>query len=156
MLSNVNIPVVLYAILMIVLALYAVLKEKEASGCKDQVSLKQFCDDFKSDWVKDSVPSVDDTVPDILNKLQASSRAYEKVAIWRRCLIISTAIMLAIVAFAFPLFKSKHDWCFLIPIHLMIFLGMYFNYNHQNFHVNNRIKTNVDTLIERAKILLRL
>jgi hypothetical protein len=76
-----NFPVLAYVVVVLCLTYYVLLKEKEAAGCKENMSVAQFCDDNKSDAVRDCVPSEEDTYADVMRKLRHSARFYEKVAV---------------------------------------------------------------------------
>jgi hypothetical protein len=145
-----NLPVLAYVVVVLIVVYYVLLKEKEASGCKKEMSIAKFCDDNKSDYVIDSVPSLDDTFPDVMRKLRESSRSYEKVAVWRKCLIISTLCVALICLFGFPLITKSSQWCVIVPMHIIIFFVVYMNYSHTNFHVSQRIRDNVDVLVDKA------
>ena len=143
--------VVAYFAVMAILTYYVLLKEKEAMGCKVGVSIKQFCNDLDSAYVKDSVPLESDSLKETLNKIKESARASQKVAVWRRSLILANVCILLIVLIAYKIFREKDDWCLLIPIHLTIFCINYLHFQYQEFHMHRRIVDNVDKLTAKLE-----
>jgi hypothetical protein len=131
------------------ITIYVIMKEKLALGCRKSISLEQFCDDNDSDYVKDTVPRDSDSPAQTLNRLKESGRSYEKIAVWRRSMILATVETLLVFLVMYKTLAKNDDFSLLIPIHIIFFSINYLHFNYQNFHMFRRIKDNVDKLIDK-------
>jgi hypothetical protein len=142
-----------YFIFVCLLTYYSLLKEREAMGCKQAMQVGQHCNDLDSDMVKPSVPSEGDSTEQTLNKLEESSKSFEKFAIWRRSLILANITTLLVFLFFHKLVVNPRDWDLFIPLHLTTFCLQYLHFNFQNYHVHRKVKDNVIELVKKLRKL---
>jgi len=150
-------PVVVctYFLIMAVLTYYALCKEREAMGCPCKLSFEQHCSDMNSDFVKPSIPQQSDSVQTTLDKLQETGKSFEKLAVWRRSLILANLQTLIVFVLFHKLIIQSRDWDLFIPLHLTMFTINYLHFNYQNYHVHRKVKENVFGLVEKLRLVTK-
>ena len=135
----------------ILLISYIILKEREAMGCKD-FSISQHCIDENSVYVLGTEAQKDDTNDILYKKLISTFGAYEKAAIWRKCILI------ALVYYGYIMLIKNFDCLLQIsPVlygtHIIIIYAViqYWYFNHMNYHYYRKLKMNAEEIINILK-----
>ena len=128
---------------------YAILKEREESGCY-RVSINRQCDDDESVYVKNTKMEKNDNCQDLLNRLGSIMSYHEKGGIWKRCIIIAS-ICVGVIHIIYNM-NSKFDTIYHYAILLLlIFTLIYFYHNYINYHHFRRLKNNGIEILNQIK-----
>ena len=138
-----------WIVLLCIVLLYAILKEREELGCH-RISIARQCDDENSVYVKGTKMDVNDTYDDLHKKLISIVSYHEKAGVWRRCFILATLITFS--SFLIYIFSCKYNISW-FAIHIITFCILYFFFNFINFHHFRYLKNNGMEIIERMKNL---
>jgi hypothetical protein len=141
-----NIPIILWVITIIILLIYAVLKEREELGCY-RFSIARQCNDDESVYIKNTKMNKNDTKDILYDRMISILSYHEKAGIWKRCLIIGTILFL--ITFIMIDSKcNKREW---IALHLSFIMIIYFFFNYINYHHFRRLKQNGVEILEELK-----
>ena len=82
-------------IIFVIIILYAIMKEREELGCY-RVSVDRQCIDENSVYVKNTKAEPNDNCKDLDERMRSILSYQEKGAVWRRCIILATIIIIYI------------------------------------------------------------
>ena len=127
-------------ILVFIIILYALYKEREALGCRGIFDGKD-CDNDKGKAVEGSISSKNDNTPEILDKIEYAADYQLRFVKWRAFLIVAflTTILLWFVVFQ----KFPREWELVVGI-LILFVAMSSATGFYLFHLYDHIKKNID------------
>ena len=135
----------------ILLTIYIILKERESMGCNG-ISISHHCIDENSAYVFGTKAEPNDTKDILYKKLISSFGAYEKVAIWRRCVLI------AIVYCCYMMYMKKFECLtqispvlYATQIILVYATIQYWYFNHMNYHYHRKLKLNAEEIVNILK-----
>lgn len=141
-----NIPIILWIIIIIIILIYAVLKEREELGCY-RFSIARQCNDEESVYIKNTKMNKNDTKEILYERIISILSYHEKAGIWKRCVIIGTILFL--ISFIMIDSKgNKREW---IALHLSFIMIIYFFFNYINYHHFRRLKQNGIEILEELK-----
>lgn len=121
-----------------VLFVYAVYKERQALGCKT-VPDGTDCDNANGKAVKGTFPFLHDTKEVLKEKIELAVRAHERFVVWRLSFIIALISTLAIWAMAFSRFPHESE--LLLSLFAIATL-IYFSYGFYHFHLWSYVERN--------------
>jgi len=127
--------------LITIIFIYSLFKERNEFGCSSYFSIKKHCSDLDSVYFKGTYPTKTDTKQNLINKLKSILSIHLKYAVWRKCFIIATFIIILTKALR-PEIESQT----LIGLHIVSISIIYFYHNFMNYHVY-RIADNIGTLL---------
>ena len=122
----------IYFGIIIIVFIYALLKERNEFGCSTYFSIKKHCDDKNSIYLKNTYPTYNDNNEILIKKLRKILSIHTKYAVWRKCFIMATVIMIFTKGLN-PNIKSHT----LIGLHIVCMSIIYFYHNFINFHIHN-------------------
>lgn len=136
-------------IIFVIIILYAIMKEREELGCY-RVSVDRQCIDENSVYVKNTKAEPNDNCKDLDERMRSILSYQEKGAVWRRCIILATIIIIYIyiVYNANNQIISINHYMILL---LVIFAIIYFYHNYINYHHFRRLKQNGIEILELMK-----
>jgi len=120
------------------LSLYALYKEGEQLGCTSDLMCD--CDNANGKVVKGSAPAQDDTVDQLLNKIDYASEASSRDVVWRRSWL--SGVILITIAWLVIYYKIP-DQQEMLAGAIIIAAGLYFLYNFYKFHMYDHITKNI-------------
>jgi len=118
----------IYVLVLILINIYAIQKERESLNCQG-FTIKKQCDELNSSYLKDALPKDTDTKTILENKLFKLISITDNTAYWRRCFILATIICIVTKLFCNLPMNS------FVALHLVITGILYFYHNFMNFHV---------------------
>lgn len=131
-------------ILIIIVLLYALYKERQALGCGNFLDGKD-CDNANGKAVKGSAPSPKDSCDQLLDKIDYAADYQSRFVKWRAFLILSFLGMLLLWFAVFQKFPS--EWELVVGM-LVLFLVMSSASSFYKFHLYNHIEHNIDESTE--------
>lgn len=137
------IPLVIFPVLII----YAILKEREESGCT-QISVERQCIDENSVYIRDTIPSDTDTCEVLTRRLIDTASYHEKAGVWKRCLLISSVILLIIYIVYNINGKIDNVWHYATLL-ILITAVIYFYNNYLNYHHFRKLKINAEEIVKQ-------
>ena len=84
----------LYFTVIFIIFIYSLLKERQEFGCSGWFKVKKHCNDMNSIYFKGTKPLKTDSKEILSKKLKSILTIHNKHAIWRKCFIISTVIVI--------------------------------------------------------------
>ena len=121
----------IYFTVIFIIFIYSLLKERQEFGCSGWFKVKKHCNDMDSIYFKGTKPQKTDSKEILSKKLKSILRIHNKHAIWRKCFIISTVIVIFVKGLNQDIKPQS-----LIGVHLIALSITYFYHNFMNFHVN--------------------
>ena len=134
-----------------ILLVYCIIKERQALGCKGWVWQDIDCDNGDGKAVKGSAPSEGESSKEVLDKIDYASEYHERFVKWRVFIIVS---FVAAMMMWFILRREIPPEWELSVIMLVLFLSMLLACNFYKHHLYNKIKENINkgTEILRKRI----
>lgn len=135
---------VIWGVCVAIACVYAVLKEREELGCY-RISIARQCDDANSVYVRGTKMEAGDSAKTLRARMASILSYHEKAGVWRRCLILATALVL-VVALLGSWCNATGKW---IALHIVITCIIYFYFNYLNYHHFRNLKNNGLEILEK-------
>ena len=132
-------------IIIIVLFVFCIFKERQALGCKGWLWQGKDCDNGDGKAVKGSKPHPNDSKQTLLNKIKFSAAYHQRFVKWRIFVIVS--IIASILIFFLIKRRVPSEWEMVICM-MVLFLCMSLATNFYRFHLYNHISKNIDDSVE--------
>jgi hypothetical protein len=137
-------------ILVILLVVYCIYKERQALGCggiKAMINSVD-CDNQKGKAVNGTAPSHEDTISDSLDKIEYAAKYHDRFVKWRAIYLFAVASSIILWFAANHQFPS--EWELVVSIgtlslSALLFLSFY------KFHLEDHISTNIISNIKKLK-----
>lgn len=135
-------------LLILILFVYAVFKERQALGCKNYIWEGIDCDNANGKAVCGTAPEETDTQLDTVSKIKYAVAFPDRFVTWRITFIICVLCSIMIGYILFPEFPSEKN--FLIMI-LILFTMITIVYGFYRFHMYDHISNHVNQLCEKIE-----
>lgn len=139
------VPAATHVSLMLAIGSYALVKERQESGCRGWSATRRQCADEDSVYVRGTAPEPGDTPADIKRKLVSILSYHEKGGVWKRCFLLAAA--LAYLAWVVQR-AATPGWAPLL-LHLVFFCILYFWFNYLNYHHFRLLKNHGEALLAK-------
>jgi hypothetical protein len=128
-------------ILICIIFVYAIFKERESFGCPEYISIKEHCDDNEGKAIRGTKSNSLDETSTILDKINYAADYDTRLVVWRSYFILSTISTIVLFFVIFQRFPTELE---LVCGILVLFLTFYFLNSFYTFHVYQKIKSNID------------
>lgn len=139
---NLQHPVIIF-----ILTLYVIIKQREDAGCSLTPKLEQHCFDENSKILKDCIPQTTDTRQNTLDKIICVFQSYKKVAIWRQCFIFGMFVSAILKYTAIP----NMNWPNFTNILIISSMCAYGFQNYMNFHYYRKLDNIAVNLVAKLR-----
>jgi hypothetical protein len=139
------ISTIIIIIIIICIFLYAILKEREELGCY-RISIAKQCDDNNSVYLLNTKMENGDTKEILKKRLISIVSYHEKAGVWRRCYILSLALLF-IILIVDKIAHKRNNIYYWIVLLLLFFTVHYFFFNYINYHHFRNLKENAIEII---------
>jgi len=139
------ISTIIIIIIIICIFLYAILKEREELGCY-RISIAKQCDDNNSVYLLNTKMENGDTKEILKKRLISIVSYHEKAGVWRRCYILSLALLF-IILIVDKIAHKRNNIYYWIVLLLLFFTAHYFFFNYINYHHFRNLKENAIEII---------
>uniref|UniRef100_A0A6C0LEN7 Uncharacterized protein n=1 Tax=viral metagenome TaxID=1070528 RepID=A0A6C0LEN7_9ZZZZ len=139
------ISMIIIIIIIICIFLYAILKEREELGCY-RISIAKQCDDNNSVYLLNTKMENGDTREILKKRLISIVSYHEKAGVWRRCYILSLALLF-IILIVDKIAHKRNNIYYWIVLLLLFFTVHYFFFNYINYHHFRNLKENAIEII---------
>jgi len=139
------ISMIIIIIIIICIFLYAILKEREELGCY-RISIAKQCDDNNSVYLLNTKMENGDTKEILKKRLISIVSYHEKAGVWRRCYILSLALLF-IILIVDKIAHKRNNIYYWIVLLLLFFAVHYFFFNYINYHHFRNLKENAIEII---------
>jgi len=139
------ISMIIIIIIIICIFLYAILKEREELGCY-RISIAKQCDDNNSVYLLNTKMENGDTKEILKKRLISIVSYHEKAGVWRRCYILSLALLF-IILIVDKIAHKRNNIYYWIVLLLLFFTVHYFFFNYINYHHFRNLKENAIEII---------
>lgn len=139
----------LIGLIFLSIILYAIIKEREESGCY-RVSIGRQCIDEESVYLKNTSPEPTDTCKTLHEKMVSIMSYQEKAGVWKRCIIIATIITFFIYI-VYNINNKLNTINHYAVLLLIIFTLIYFYHNYLNYHHFRKLKKNGIQILQMLK-----
>jgi hypothetical protein len=136
---------IIIIIIIICIFLYAILKEREELGCY-RISIAKQCDDNNSVYLLNTKMENGDTREILKKRLISIVSYHEKAGVWRRCYILSLALLF-IILIVDKIAHKRNNIYYWIVLLLLFFTAHYFFFNYINYHHFRNLKENAIEII---------
>jgi hypothetical protein len=136
---------IIIIIIIICIFLYAILKEREELGCY-RISIAKQCDDNNSVYLLNTKMENGDTREILKKRLISIVSYHEKAGVWRRCYILSLALLF-IILIVDKIAHKRNNIYYWIVLLLLFFTVHYFFFNYINYHHFRNLKENAIEII---------
>jgi len=136
-------------IIIICIFLYAILKEREELGCY-RVSISKQCDENNSVYLLNTKMENGDTKEILKKRLISIVSYHEKAGVWRRCYILSLALLFIIFIVDKICCYKRDNIYYWIVLLLLFFTVHYFFFNYINYHHFRNLKENAIEIINKV------
>ena len=136
---------IIIIIIIICIFLYAILKEREELGCY-RISIAKQCDDNNSVYLLNTKMENGDTKEILKKRLISIVSYHEKAGVWRRCYILSLALLF-IILIVDKIAHKRNNIYYWIVLLLLFFAVHYFFFNYINYHHFRNLKENAIEII---------
>lgn len=144
-----NVLFYVWFVLIIMILLYCIFKEREELGCF-RISIAKQCNEDKSVYIEGTKASPDDNTQVLTNKIISALSYHEKAGIWRRCVILATILIGILILFDRTFCNELAKW---MALHIVFFCIFYFFFNYLNYHHFRKLKQNGT---ESLELLLKM
>lgn len=125
-------------IILVVLLIYAIIKEREALGCSSNIC--QDCDNQNGKAVKGTKPDETDTTDEIYDKIYKAATFTDRFVTWRIGYIVGFFAAILVVFLLYQSFPTELE---LLVITLVVGILIYFTFSFYNFHLIKCIEKNI-------------
>ena len=131
-------------VLIVVLVIYAIFKERQAFGCPTIPNCTD-CNNQKGKAVIGTLPEEGDSPSDIYGKLRKAGSYRERMVTWRRSLIFSFFLCVFLWYILYQKFPGDYN---LLVFIMVTILCIYMFDSFYNFHLHNHIKQNINLSVD--------
>jgi hypothetical protein len=134
-------------IIILIIFLYAILKEREELGCY-RFSIAKQCDDNNSVYVINTKMEDGDTKEILKKRLISIVSYHEKAGVWRRSYILSLSLLF-IIFIVDKISYNKNNIYYWIVLLFLFFASHYLFFNYINYHHFRNLKENGIEIINK-------
>jgi hypothetical protein len=137
-------------IICIVILVYAILKERQESGCSG-FGIQRQCIEEESVHIKGTKMQPNDNIYDLCDRLKSITSYHKKGAVWRKCYIL--AIIMILFTYAVDYSYGVNNVSYIKYVILLIIYTaiIYFYHNFINYHNFRILKKNAQEIINKIK-----